>query len=625
VEVAANSGDTIDTDTLVTSPEIVTMPDTVIIVNVGGVCSLQVTADGKPEPSYQWFKDSNFLYSGTGGILTIPNVTMDDNGTYRCRAVNIWGEARSLPIRLDVRQFDVYLMSGDNTLAAVSEPGIGGTITASKNTDSEISSITAHTAEGYRFDGWTGDTAGINRSDTTIHVSMEKNLLLKAHFIKQCKLTLSDSGNGTVHPAGIMFVDSGVPTPIAAVVNSGFELRAWRVVSGKAIIEDSTAVNTSVRLENDARIVGIFTLQTFKKTFGGPGDDWGAGVHQTNDGGFIITGSTGSYAPGDSNVHIIKIDANGNEQWTRHFDDINTGEWGCSVRQTTDGGYIIIGTTFYMNGNTDAMLIKTDGSGNEIWSRTYDRSDSTSDYGYSVLQTNDGGYILSGRISPTEDSDSNAYVLKTDEEGNEQWRTLAFDRWGLTVAQTSDGGYIVGRYFYPGGPAGEISKIDATGKVSWNTQIENYTNIINYTQQTDDGGYMVIGESHGRHTSPGVSHLVKTDAQGNVVWAKTYPGDIDSCLLHFTGRQTSDGGYIMIGTAEGKENDSLQSELYLIKADADGKQEWIKTFGGPGYQSGNSVQQTSDGGYVIIGRTRPSDAEDYDIWIIKTDENGEVK
>ncbi len=150
------------------------------------------------------------------------------------------------------------------------------------------------------------------------------------------------------------------------------------------------------------------------RTFGGSNSDYGRSVQQVSNGGYILTGSTSSFGNGSIDIWLIKTDSNGNEEWNRILGG-NDDDYGSSIQQTTDGGYIITGwTNSFGNGNYDVWLIKTDSQGYEEWNQTLGGSDT--DIGYSVQQTTDGGYIIAGMAN--NDGSNFVRLIKTDSEGN---------------------------------------------------------------------------------------------------------------------------------------------------------------------------------------------------------------
>jgi len=361
----------------------------------------------------------------------------------------------------------------------------------------------------------------------------------------------------------------------------------------------------------------------FAKTYGRTGSDVASSVQQTSDGGYIVAGTTTSSIWND--VFLFKTDANGNRIWAKIYGGAMEDR-ASSVQQTSDGGYIVAGITWSFGaGNWDIFLIKTNSSGNIIWAKTYGGTywDEVS----SVQQTSDGGYILAGYTESFGAGGADFFLIKTDANGNVQWaKTYGgtdYD-YASSFQKTSDGGYIVAGRTRSFGAAWYdilLIKTDANGNVEWaktygGTGYEEAFSV----QQTSDGGYIVAGRTSSFGAGWDNILLIKTDANGNVQWAKTYGGTYWS-IAHSV-QQTSDGGYILAGWTNsfGAGN----GDVFLIKTDANGNVEWAKTYGGTDWDIAHSVQQTSDGGYILAGWTNSFGAGNGDVFLIKTDANGNI-
>jgi hypothetical protein len=360
----------------------------------------------------------------------------------------------------------------------------------------------------------------------------------------------------------------------------------------------------------------VFSQQRWEKTYGGAGGEGGYSVQQTQDGGYIVAGYTNSF--GDSiQVYLVKTNASGDTLWTRTYGGSRT-DWGNSVQQTTDGGYIVAGYTFSFGDSSQVYLVKTNASGDNLWTRTY--GGSSTDRGNSVQQTQDGGYIVAGYTN----SFGNwfqVYLIKTNSGGDTLWtRTYGGAHWdeGWSVQQTSDGGYIVAGETSPSGNSNDVYliKTNSGGDTLWSRNYggtgwdEGYS-----VQQTSDTGYIVAGFTNSFGNGDQV-YLIKTNPSGDTLWTKTYGGtDYD---WGESVRQTSDGGYIVAGVYD---YSGTNPQVYLVKTNATGDTLWTRTYGGTGDDEGYSIQQTSDGGYIIGGYSK-SFGDGNQVYLIKTDANG---
>jgi hypothetical protein len=356
----------------------------------------------------------------------------------------------------------------------------------------------------------------------------------------------------------------------------------------------------------------------WSKTFGGSDLDAGWSVQETSDGGYIVVGLTASYGAGNRDIWMIKTDSSGDIGRNKTFGGSGQ-DYGRSVQQTSDGGYIIAGYTLsYGAGSVDVWLIKTDSSGDVAWNKTFGGSDN--DYGYSVRQTADGGYIIAGSTHSYGAGDQDLWLIKTDSSGDVAWsKTFGGlnDETSRSVQQTADGGYIIAgstRSYGAGDQDVWLIKTDSSGDVVWNKPFGgSVADWGSSVQQTADGGYIIAGSTHSYGAGNQDLWLIRTNSSGDVAWNKTFDrSDIDH---GGSVQQTSDGGFIIAGFTSSYGIGS--ADAWLIKTDSSGDETWNQTFGGSDNDYGRSVQQTSDGGYIITGETRSYGAGNYDVWLIK--------
>jgi hypothetical protein len=364
---------------------------------------------------------------------------------------------------------------------------------------------------------------------------------------------------------------------------------------------------------------------TFQRTYGGSWDDEGNSAQQTADGGYVIAGWTESFGAGYCDVYLIKTDARGDTLWTKAYGGLDD-DWGTSVQQVTDGGYIIAGCTWSFGaGRDDVYLVKTDADGDTLWTRTF--GGTSGDWSSSVQQTTDSGYIIAGATYSFGAGSEDVYLVKTDSVGDTLWTRAyggAGEEHGWSVRQTADGGYVIaGRTesFGAGDYDVYLIKTDAYGDTLWTRTYGGMLLEESWSvRQTTDSGYIISGYTNSFGAGGCDVYLVKTDAHGDTKWTRTYGGTGND--YGWSVQQTSDSGYIIAGytTSFG----AGAKDVHLIKTDGCGDTLWTRTYGGRDGDYGYSVQRTSDGGYVIAGKTGSFGAGAWDVYLIKTDSLGNV-
>jgi hypothetical protein len=278
----------------------------------------------------------------------------------------------------------------------------------------------------------------------------------------------------------------------------------------------------------------------WSKIFGDAEDIEGSSIKQTPDGGYLIVGNK-----------LLKTDSIGNKEW------INDHISGTSIQHTLDGGYIILGPYSYET-DMDLLLTNLDPNGDTIWTNALKIAGSGR--GKSIQQSSDGGYIITGDIMPDQANEPDVWLIRTDPQGDTTW-TKTYDvsgsEWGNSVQQTMDGGFIIAssmNWDHMCFAEGVLIKTDANGETQW---IRTDT-IFGYDalQVTGDGGYVILGY---HYDDCSVRRLIRTDSDGNMEWTLELEGQGGFSSL----QQTTDGGYILTGGISSDLNSN--TDVLLIK------------------------------------------------------------
>ena len=389
--------------------------------------------------------------------------------------------------------------------------------------------------------------------------------------------------------------------------------------------------------------------QSWAQTYGVGVENTGHSLQRTSDEGFILLGYTYTAGNASADVLLIKTDEYGMEEWSQTYDDFlnngmydNTDDKGYFVEETSDGGFIVAGVTNEEgenseDGGLDILLLKTGPSGETEWAKVYGYPNN--DVAWAVCQTSDGGYAVAGyTVTSPWDKEGHfkeVYLFKTDANGVEEWSqtfgTEEMTAIGYALEQTDDGGFIIGGRIGPGrkiqnntSSDAYLIKTDASGAELWSqTYGGDYFDTGYSVQQTADGGYILSGftsESNENLTDRDM-YLVKTDGIGTEEWSQTY-GDADTREMGYSVQETMDGGYIIGGTRDHWPPSLGDSDMILVKTTEAGSEEWTQTFESEegSEDSGYDVLQTADECYVLIGTT--SNELGSDAYVIKTCEDG---
>ena len=294
---------------------------------------------------------------------------------------------------------------------------------------------------------------------------------------------------------------------------------------------------------------------------------------QTSDGGYIVVAPAGKLPVGHG-LQVLKLGSTGAVTWQRTLGG-SANDIPYAVRETSDGGYIVVGMTTTPNDGIDGWVLKLTSTGAVTWQRSY--GGPKDDVFSSIQQTSDGGYILAGRTDSFGMGKDDAWVVKLTSNGSISW-------------QETLGGAL-----------------------------EDVANSIEQTHP--DGGYIVAGTSASFGAGGNDAWILKLTSTGAVTWQKTYGGPADDMAASV--EQTTDGGYIVSGSTS---SFGQGVQAWVLKLSPTGSIRWQEAFGGSSSGGANFVAQTSDGGYVVAGKINSSGTVGSDeAWVMKLSPGGEVK
>jgi hypothetical protein len=353
----------------------------------------------------------------------------------------------------------------------------------------------------------------------------------------------------------------------------------------------------------------------WEKNFGGIDDDETRSISQTSDNGYVIFGSTGYSV----DMWAIKIDSLGNNLWLKTY-DFGILERAFDGQETFNGDLIFTGYTNSIGaGLYDVLLVRTDPSGDTIWTKTYGTAGYES--GNAIFQApNGGGFVIAGETGTTVTGQHDVYIVKTNSNGNLLWTQSiggSEEDEAKDVRQNSNDEYLITGFtksFGAGNSDVWLICVDASGSILWNKTFgspdeESGEAIV----PTSDGGCAITGYKYSNITNDMDVLLIRTNSSGDTLWTKTY-GSADTLEAGYGLAKTDDGGFIITGTIAILS--PLTQNLLVIRTDSLGNVIWTKTIEEDGYSTGYCIRKSNNNGYIICGDIYPSNRTDSDIFVV---------
>ncbi len=364
---------------------------------------------------------------------------------------------------------------------------------------------------------------------------------------------------------------------------------------------------------------------SFNLTFGGGDRDRGINLIQTRDDGYAIVGYSSSGEADGEDIYLVRLDSQGKMLWARLYGGEGDDN-GWDLLERADGGFIILGfTDSFGAGGVDMYLISTDADGEILWERTYGAAGD--EFGWSLAPAGDGGYVLCGQSDSFGAGMEDGYLVRVDDTGEEIWSQTfggpVEDRL-FSIDQSGDGGFILTgttRSFGAGSRDVYLLKTDSSGDLQWmQTFGEARDDVGHAVQGTADQGFIVTGYTRSFETANYDTWLLKTNQDGIAEWQKFFGGPGDDRAIY--GEQTTDGGYVFTGYT--KSFDASGWDILLVRSDDSGEVIWYQTFGGVADDTGYTVRETRDHGFILTGETYSDGEGGGDMVVLKVDQGGEI-
>lgn len=364
----------------------------------------------------------------------------------------------------------------------------------------------------------------------------------------------------------------------------------------------------------------------FERQYGGSDSDVACKIKRTTDGNYIVAGTTWSYGVGYDDIYVMKVNALGDTLWTNTFGTYKRDAVS-DIIETDDGGYLVIGYIVSPSLDWDVLIMKLNASGDSVWANRY--GGLNAEMGSSIIKCFDGGYLALARTYSYGEGDGDFYYLRLDENADTIWTKT----WGFEYSdyldcaiQTNDSGFIsIGAISLSQYGAWDIviQKLDKNGNVEWYKQYGEYPGVddLNDLVETYDGGYIAIGSTESFGAGSTDIYMMKFNSVGDTMWTRTYGNSYWDMGVQIL--QTGDSGFVFCGQMQSPST-GLRDAV-LIKTNSVGDTLWTKHFNPQGSSEFYSIDFGHDGGYIMCGYTgNESNVHTGNVYVVKVNSIGNV-
>ena len=347
-------------------------------------------------------------------------------------------------------------------------------------------------------------------------------------------------------------------------------------------------------------------------------DDDAFSIINSSEGGYILAGST--WRNGDQDVLLLRIAESGAIVWVNTFGGIGS-QFATEVIECSTGGFAVVGSELIDGYAPNALLIRTNAYGDEIWSHRY--GGAGLDYASSVIESQSGGFVIVGISTSYGLNGTNCWLLHTDETGEALWnQTFGGDKddvgYSVIEERSAEGFVVAGttKSFGGGNADAWLIRTNAQGELQWHQTIGGYRNEFGQKLIGNrNGGFTLIGTTDNTPNQNLGTFVINFLANGTRRWETTFYGSLEN--HGYSIFECHDGSYVITGITYDWDNWGGFTNLWLSRLDAEGNHQWSKSYGGYSNDVGRSIIQAENGDFIVAGNTQSYARGGSDVWILR--------